>query len=146
MLETEWLQPAALFPGAVRLPQLCHCSTGQWEKPFCDCEWDGIVVVFCHCDHLVFSEPALAVAAVAWSSVTYTRRIIVWQNFIVYIYIYMWASALCIRFTIIPPRLTDQCNFITVLIVTREPEQTMLLFWSAACGITPHGLHAANRR
>ena len=27
----------------------------------------------------------------------------------------MWASALCIRFTIIPPRLTDQRNFITVL-------------------------------
>ena len=31
-------------------------------------------------------------------------------------------------FTIIPPRLTDQRNFITVLIVTREPEQTTLLF------------------
>ena len=26
-------------------------------------------------------------------------------------------------FTIIPPRLTDPCSFITVLIVTREPEQ-----------------------
>ena len=31
-------------------------------------------------------------------------------------------------FTIIPPRLTDPCNFITVLLVTREPEQTTLLF------------------
>ena len=31
-------------------------------------------------------------------------------------------------FTIILPRLTDQRNFITVLIVTREPEQTTLLF------------------
>ena len=30
--------------------------------------------------------------------------------------------------TLIPPRLTDQRNFITVLIVTREPEQTTLLF------------------
>ena len=48
--------------------------------------------------------------------------------------------------TIKPPRLTDQCNFITVLIVTREPEQTTLLFWSAACGVTPHGLHTADRR
>ena len=31
-------------------------------------------------------------------------------------------------FTITPPRLTDPCNFITVLLVTREPEQTTLLF------------------
>ena len=30
--------------------------------------------------------------------------------------------------TLIPPCLTDQRNFITVLIVTREPEQTTLLF------------------
>ena len=30
--------------------------------------------------------------------------------------------------TSIPPCLTDQRNFITVLIVTREPEQTTLLF------------------
>ena len=28
------------------------------------------------CDHLVFSEPALAVAAVAWSSVTYTTLLV----------------------------------------------------------------------
>ena len=32
----------------------------------------------------------------------------------------VWASALCIRFTIIPPRLTDPHSFITVLIVTRD--------------------------
>jgi len=31
-------------------------------------------------------------------------------------------------FTIIPPRLTDPCNFNTVLIVSRKPEQTTLLF------------------
>ena len=31
-------------------------------------------------------------------------------------------------FTIILPRLTDPCNFISVLIVTREPEQMTLLF------------------
>ena len=31
-------------------------------------------------------------------------------------------------FTAIPPRLSDPCNFITVLLVTREPEQTTLLF------------------
>ena len=31
-------------------------------------------------------------------------------------------------FTIIPPRLTDQRNFIIVLIVTREPEQTTFCF------------------
>ena len=30
--------------------------------------------------------------------------------------------------TVIPPRLTDPRNFITVLLVTREPEQTTLLF------------------
>ena len=30
--------------------------------------------------------------------------------------------------TLIPPCLTDQRNFITVLIVTREPEQTTFLF------------------
>ena len=48
--------------------------------------------------------------------------------------------------TLIPPCLTDQRNFITVLIVTREPEQTTLLFWSAACGVTPHGLYTADRR
>ena len=48
--------------------------------------------------------------------------------------------------TLIPPHLTDQCNFITVLIVTREPEQTMLLFWSAACDVMPLGLHTADRR
>ena len=30
--------------------------------------------------------------------------------------------------TVIPPRLSDPCNFITVLLVTREPEQTTLLF------------------
>ena len=32
------------------------------------------------------------------------------------------------------------------VIVTQEPEQTTLLFWSAACGVTPHGLHAADQR
>ena len=37
------------------------------------------------------------------------------------------ASAFCIRSTLIPPCLTDQRNFITVLIVTGEPEQTTLL-------------------
>ena len=46
--------------------------------------------------------------------------------------------------TLIPPCLTDQRNFITVLIVTREPEQKTLLFWSAACGVTPHGLYTAD--
>ena len=49
-------------------------------------------------------------------------------------------------FTIIPPRLTDPCNFITVLLVSQEPEQMTLLFRSAACRVTPHGLHTANRR
>ena len=47
--------------------------------------------------------------------------------------------------TAVPPRLSDSCNFITVLLVTREPEQTTLLFWSAACCVTPHGLHTADR-
>ena len=30
--------------------------------------------------------------------------------------------------TAVPPRLSDSCNFITVLLVTREPEQTTLKF------------------
>ena len=30
--------------------------------------------------------------------------------------------------TLIPPRLSDPCSFITVPLVTREPEQTTLLF------------------
>ena len=34
----------------------------------------------------------------------------------------------------------------TVLLVTQEPEQTTLLFWSTACSVTPHGLHTADRR
>ena len=49
-------------------------------------------------------------------------------------------------FTIIPPRLTDQRNFISLLIVTQELEQTMLLFLSTACCVMPHGLHTADRR
>ena len=42
------------------------------------------------------------------------------------------------------PRLSDPCNFITVLY--RELEQTMLLFGSMVCSIMPHGLHTADRR
>ena len=42
--------------------------------------------------------------------------------------------------TLIPSRLSDSCNFLTVLIVTRQPEQTTLLFWSAACGVTRYAL------
>ena len=44
----------------------------------------------------------------------------------------------------IPPQLSDSCNFITVLLVTWEPEQTTLLFWSTVYSITPHGLHTAD--
>ena len=62
-------------------------------------------------------------------------------------YIYICEQVLFVYVsTLIPPCLTDQRNFITVLIVTREPEQTTLLFWSAACGVTPHGLYTADRR
>ena len=38
--------------------------------------------------------------------------------------------------TAILPRLSDPRNFITVLLVTREPEQMTLLFWSTACSVT----------
>ena len=48
--------------------------------------------------------------------------------------------------TLIPPRLSDPRNFITVPLVIREPEQTTLLFWSIACSVTPLGLHTADRR
>ena len=47
--------------------------------------------------------------------------------------------------TAIPPWLSDSCNFITVPLVTQELEQMMLLFWSVACSVTPHGLHTADR-
>ena len=47
----------------------------------------------------------------------------------IYIYIYICEQVLFVYvYTIIPPRLSDPCNFITVLLVTREPEQTTLLF------------------
>ena len=36
-------------------------------------------------------------------------------------------------FNVIPTRLPYPCNFITVLIVNQEQEQTTLLFWSNAC-------------
>ena len=53
------------------------------------------------------------------------RKILVADNVSVYIceqvlFVYV--------LQIIPPRITDQRNFITVLIITREPEQTTLLF------------------
>ena len=48
--------------------------------------------------------------------------------------------------TAILPWLSDPCSFVTVLLVTRELEQTPLLFWSTACSVMPHGLHKANRR
>ena len=45
------------------------------------------------------------------------------------IYIYRCEQVLFVYVsTVIPPCLTDQRNFITVLIVTREPEQTTFLF------------------
>ena len=35
--------------------------------------------------------------------------------------------------TVIPTRLSDSCSFITLLLVTREAEQTTLLFWETRC-------------
>ena len=49
-------------------------------------------------------------------------------------------------FTAIPPQLSEPCNFITVLLVTWEPEQTTLLFWSTVCSVMPHDLHTADQR
>ena len=57
----------------------------------------------------------------------------------------MWASALC-TFYNNPAPLNGSMQFHYCTLVTREPEQTTLLFWSAACGVTPHGLHTADRR
>ena len=45
-----------------------------------------------------------------------------------------------------PAPLNGSTQFHYCTLVTREPEQTMLLFWSAACGVTPHGLHTADWR
>ena len=57
----------------------------------------------------------------------------------------VWASALC-TFYNNPAPLNGSMQFHYCTLVTREPEQTTLLFWSAACGVTPHGLHTADRR
>ena len=58
---------------------------------------------------------------------------------------HVWASALC-TFYNNPAPLNGSMQFHYCTLVTREPEQTTLLFWSAACGVTPHGLHTADRR
>ena len=63
----------------------------------------------------------------------------------VWLFIYLWASALC-TFYSNPAPLNGSMQFHYCTLVTREPEQTTLLFWSAACGVTPHGLHTADRR
>ena len=45
------------------------------------------------------------------------------------VFIYVSKCSLYVL-TAIPPRFSDPCNFITVLLVTRESEQTTLLFCS----------------
>ena len=57
----------------------------------------------------------------------------------------MWASALC-TFYNNPAPLNGSMQFHYCTLVTQEQEQMMLLFWSAACGVTPHGLHTADRQ
>jgi len=58
----------------------------------------------------------------------------------------VWASALC-TFYNNPAPLNGSMQFhYCTLVTSRELEQTTLLFWSAACGVTPHGLHTADRR
>ena len=59
--------------------------------------------------------------------------------------IHLWASALC-TFYNNPAPLNGSMQFHYCTLVTREPEQTTLLFWSAACGVMPQGLHTADRR
>ena len=44
-----------------------------------------------------------------------SRKYVTFRFIYMYIYIYICEQVLFVRFTIIPPRLTDQCNFITVL-------------------------------
>ena len=44
-------------------------------------------------------------------------------------------------FHTIPPLLLHLCNLITVLLVNREPQETMLLCWSVACSGTSHCRH-----
>ena len=55
-------------------------------------------------------------------------------------------SSRVVRFYNNPAPLNGSMQFHYCTLVTREPEQTTLLFWSAACGVTPHGLHTADRR
>ena len=63
-----------------------------------------------------------------------------------YIICFLCEQVLFVRFYNNPAPLNGSMQFHYCTLVTREPEQTTLLFWSAACGVTPHGLHTANRR
>ena len=60
--------------------------------------------------------------------------------------LYKCEQVLFVRFYNNPAPLNGSMQFHYCTLVTREPEQTTLLFWSAACGVTPHGLHTADRR
>ena len=69
-----------------------------------------------------------------------------WSVFSIWlIWLIVWASALC-TFYNNPAPLNGSMQFHYCTLVTREPEQMTLLFWSAACGVTPHGLHTADRQ
>ena len=63
-----------------------------------------------------------------------------WRN----IYIYLKNTPVnrhSLYFHIIPPLLLYPCNLITVLLVNREPQETMLLCWSVACSGMSHCRH-----
>ena len=58
---------------------------------------------------------------------------------------YICEQVLFVRFYSNPAPVNRSTQF-HYCTVTREPEQTTLLFWSAACSVTPRGLHTAERR
>ena len=101
---------------------------------------------FSSSSHLSLTLTLLTTVLLSW--------VILIQHLVTYIminmYIYMWASALCICFYINPALLNGSTQFHLLyyycVLVTREPEQMTLLFWSAARGVMPHGLHTADRR
>ena len=101
-------------------------QTGQWTKDLIDyirfkdelCVSCGVIL----CDHRLIipnslRKKVIEIAHASHQPIVNTKQLI---RDVSKCSLYV--------FTIIPPRLSDPRNFITVLLVTWEPEQTTLLF------------------
>ena len=102
------------------------------------CAKNTLIALFCSviCHHYILKIHMLSARTHPPTHTTFREAL--WL-------ISVWASALC-TFYNNPALLNGSMQFHYCTLVTREPEQTTLLFWSAACGVTPHGLHTADRR